>query len=153
MVFGYLYYAYLICLWGALYCDSCIEEAMKVNECGLSLIDTLLSEYEPHESRTTVEKYLTLKLRRKITNNMYSALVPLGMAIGTDMLETSGIIKLINLGKPHEAAHRFDFFIYHDDENYGFRVADPFLVRQREMEKALYFMPEIVTTRKKAKNE
>jgi GH24 family phage-related lysozyme (muramidase) len=150
MVFGYLYYAYFVCLWGALYSDSCIEEAMKVNECGLSLIDTLLSEYEANESRTTAEKYIKSKLRHRVTSNQYSAMVSLCMFLGINGFEACGIINLINRGKAIQAANKFNRFNYHDDEN-GNRVVDPFLVQQREAEKALYLMPEIIPKRK-AKN-
>lgn len=118
---------------------------MKTNADGLNLIEMLKCEYEPAESRTNIEKALNALVKRRLTNNQFSALVSLGMYIGLDKLKK--VIKRINsVTLLAEVADCFDQHIYHDDEH-GRRTADPFLIKQRELERELFTRPQIVKKR------
>jgi GH24 family phage-related lysozyme (muramidase) len=116
---------------------------MKTNPIGLNYIEMYKTEYGLNESRTTAEKFLSANLKRRINSNQFSALVCLIVAIGIDDFLDGKILNLINSGNVMDAADKFDICIYTDDE-YGRRIADPFLIRQRELEKALFLTPELV---------
>lgn len=120
---------------------------MRTNADGLSLIEVLKSEYEPVESRTNVEKTLTLLVRRRLTSNQFSALVSLGVNIGLDDLKRI-IRKLNKIEIPAQIADEFDKYVYGTAEN-GDRILDPFLIKQRELERSLYTNPELVKKRGK----
>ena len=123
---------------------------MKTNAEGLELIALFKDEYEPAESRTSAEKAVTILVTRRMTTNQFSALVSLVMHIGIDTFRRSRMLTMINTRSLHsmvQAADEFDLYVYIDDDH-GRRVLDPFLVRQREFEKALFLKPELVRKRK-----
>lgn len=114
---------------------------MKTNAEGRKLIALFKEEYEAEISRTQAEKALTLLVRRRLTSNQFSALVSLVMSIGLEEFKASKMLRLLNTVSLHsalQAADEFDLYIYDG------RKPDPFLIRQREMEKALFLMPEVV---------
>lgn len=123
---------------------------MKTNAAGLALIRAFTDEYDTADSRTAAEKIVTLSIKVELTSNQFSALVCLAMHLGTDHFRDSRIVRLINQSRPNalvKAADQFDLYIYHDDDT-GKRVPDPFLIKQRELEKALFLMPELVRKRR-----
>lgn len=124
---------------------------MKTNDAGLVLIETLESEYELDESRTSAEKAVNLYVKPRITHNQFSALVPLVMQIGIDTFRRSQLLKLINKISPnnlHAIRDQFDTYIYETADD-GKRSIDPFLVKQREFEKELFRQPEQLKLRKR----
>ena len=116
--------------------------AMKTNEIGESLIESYEDMYDPAETREDAIKAIRLFVTRRLTSNQFSALIPLIMHIGIDDFKASKMLKLINSGRIFEAADQFNFYIYAEVKSR--RKADPFLVKQREMEKKLFLMPEVV---------
>lgn len=123
---------------------------MKTNPEGRILIALFKDTYEVTESRTAAEKAVNLLVRRRITSNQFSALVSFVMSLGIDGFRRSRMLTLINtrsIDTMVRAADEFDKFIYEINDD-GQRVLDPFLVRHREFEKALFLKPEIVAKRK-----
>lgn len=126
---------------------------MKTNEEGRRLIAFFESEYEPAESRTAAEKAVNMMVQRRLTGNQFSALVCFVMYTGISGFKTSQMLKLLNTRSVHsavQAAEQFGYYIYETDDK-GDRYVDPFLIKQRELEKALFLTPEIVQKRRMRK--
>lgn len=122
---------------------------MRTNPLGIDLIDRYTDEYEAAESRTAAERSINLFCRIRLTSNQFSALVPLVMHIGIDDFKRSAVLKFLNQGKLLKAADAFGHYIYLTDVE-G-RFIDECLIVQREAEKALFLMPEIVNQSKRKK--
>lgn len=125
---------------------------MKLNAEGKKLLDAISEDYRTEISRTDAGKAIRLLVKQRLTDNQYSALVSLIVCIGLDTFKKSKLLKLINSssGDWHnfvKAAEQFDFYIYSDDEE-GRRKPDQFMIAHRELEKALFLMPELVRKRR-----
>lgn len=119
---------------------------MKTNARGKELIAMFKDEYDAAISRTAAERAVTMLIRRRLTGNQFSAIVSLVMSIGLDEFRASRMLRLINtmtLSSALEASDEFDTYIYEYNDS-GERTIDPFLIKQREMEKALFLLPEAV---------
>lgn len=121
---------------------------MKLNVEGLALIAAFLDEYDPAETPTNAEKAIRLYVHPLLTSNQFSALVCLVMDIGIIKFRKSVLLKKINSKTDRNAlvhaADEFDRYVYELNEK-GVREIEPFLVRQREFEKALFLKPELVS--------
>ena len=111
---------------------------------GRRLVESQQEIYELDESisgaKRAIDQYIILPLNR----NQYSALVPLVMYLGVKHFRQSRLLKLLNRKTKREevlnlALMEFDKYIYAEAE-IG-RVAEPFLVDQRNREKALFITP------------
>lgn len=119
---------------------------MKTNEAGRALIDFFESEYDSCESRTAAEKAVTMLVRRRLNSNQFSALVSFVMSGGINGFKHSQMLRLLNTRDVLSAtlaADQFGKYIYEFDDN-GDRYVDPFLIKQRELERDLFLTPEIV---------
>ncbi len=82
------------------------------------------------------------KLVPKGTNeNQFSALVSFAFNFGLEKLRTSILLKHLNAGAPHAAAHQFDRWIHAEDPKTKKMVVLPGLVKRRAEEKALFLTP------------
>jgi GH24 family phage-related lysozyme (muramidase) len=121
---------------------------MKLNSAGKDLIAFLKHDDEfLLETRKDAEKAIKALVHVRLTNNQYSALLSFIMSEGIHTFKASKLLKLVN-ARNVRSADQFDKYIYSIDEN-GQRIVDTFLVRHRELEKALFLMPELLPKRRK----
>jgi lysozyme len=126
---------------------------MRTNAEGLSLIAAFIDEYDAAESRTAAEGAVNLYVKARLNSNQFSALVCLVMNIGRGEFKRSQLLKTINASVKDrdlllKAADQFDRYIY-ETNDFGERVLDPFLIKQREYEKALFLLPAILPKRRR----
>ena len=118
---------------------------MRITADGKWLNQVLQDEYDLDETITAAKKAVRAYVKVPLTNNQFSALVPLVRFIGINQFRKSNMLKTLNSQDRRavvKAAQYFDYYIYTNCEH-G-RIVDPFLVKQRELEKALFLKPELV---------
>ena len=118
---------------------------MRITVDGKWLNDVLQEEYALDETTSAAKKAIKLYVKVPLTNNQFSALVPLVRFIGIKNFRKSNMLKTLNSKDRRavlKAAQYFDYYIYVASPH-G-RIVDPFLVKQRELEKALFLKPELV---------